>query len=381
MKVKATIKVTVKALLAQWKQVLLMYAVFPLLLIGVMGYFQRDLYKPETKIDAINISIVDEDKSDVSKNFISLLNSDELKNLFNISDNGDYIINIPKNYEKDLLQLKDTTITIDEKNRVSRQNEVIIKSLIEQYGKSLTESLIVNNNMDLRDNEEIINKITTTLKSINETTSIKSNKIEAERVLTSFENQSASMMTFMLFTIIMGCVAGYHLDKENGSFKRLMSTSITKQTFFKLDLLIFFMSSFVYGGIYVMVSRIAGFAFKGVSLINIIVLLSVQSILITALSGLIIAFLSKKVSQIVIILFMYFQIIFGGGFIPLKEISNKVFLTIAKFSPGDIITDAYRKCMLFNSIKDISTELILMLAISIAAYLISITKVRLRWEE
>lgn len=110
MKVKATIKVTVKALLAQWKQVLLMYAVFPLLLIGVMGYFQRDLYKPETKIDAINISIVDEDKSDVSKNFISLLSSDELKNLFNISDNGDYIINIPKNYEKDLLQLKDTTI-------------------------------------------------------------------------------------------------------------------------------------------------------------------------------------------------------------------------------------------------------------------------------
>lgn len=381
MKVKATIKVTVKALLAQWKQVLLMYAVFPLLLIGVMGYFQRDLYKPETKIDAINISIVDEDKSDVSKNFISLLSSDELKNLFNISDNGDYIINIPKNYEKDLLQLKDTTITIDEKNRVSRQNEVIIKSLIEQYGKSLTESLIVNNNMDLRDNEEIINKITATLKSINETTSIKINKIEAERVLTSFENQSASMMTFMLFTIIMGCVAGYHLDKENGSFKRLMSTSITKQTFFKLDLLIFFMSSFVYGGIYVIVSRIAGFAFKGVSLINIIVLLSVQSILITALSGLIIAFLSKKVSQIVIILFMYFQIIFGGGFIPLKEISNKVFLTIAKFSPGDIITDAYRKCMLFNSIKDISTELILMLAISIAAYLISITKVRLRWEE
>ena len=381
MKVKATIKVTVKALLAQWKQVLLMYAVFPLLLIGVMGYFQRDLYKPETKIDAINISIVDEDKSDVSKNFISLLSSDELKNLFNISDNGDYIINIPKNYEKDLLQLKDTTITIDEKNRVSRQNEVILKSLIEQYGKSLTESLIVNNNMDLRDNEEILNKIMTTLKSINETTSIKSNKIEAERVLTSFENQSASMMTFMLFTIIMGCVAGYHLDKENGSFKRLMSTSITKQTFFKLDLLIFFMSSFVYGSIYVIVSRIAGFAFKGVSLINIIVLLSVQSILITALSGLIIAFLNKKVSQIVIIMFMYFQIIFGGGFIPLKEISNKAFLTIAKFSPGDIITDAYRKCMLFNSINDISTELILMLAISIAAYLISITKVRLRWEE
>lgn len=381
MKVKATIKVTVKALLAQWKQVLLMYAVFPLLLIGVMGYFQRDLYKPETKIDAINISIVDEDKSNVSKNFISLLSSDELKNLFNISDNGDYIINIPKNYEKDLLQLKDTTITIDEKNRVSRQNEVIIKSLIEQYGKSLTESLIVNNNMDLRDNEEIVNKITATLKSINETTSIKSNKIEAEGVLTSFENQSASMMTFMLFTIIMGCVAGYHLDKENGSFKRLMSTAITKQTFFKLDLLIFFMSSFVYGSIYVIVSRIAGFAFKGVSLINIIVLLSVQSILITAMSGLIIAFLSKKVSQIVIILFMYFQIIFGGGFIPLKEISNKVFLTIAKFSPGDIITDAYRKCMLFNSINDISTELILMLVISIAAYLISITKVRLRWEE
>lgn len=381
MRVKATIKVTVKALLAQWKQVLLMYAVFPLSLIGIMGYFQKDLYKPETELDTINISIVDEDKSDVSKNFVNLLSSDDLEKLFNISDDGDYVIKIPQNYEKDLLQLKDTTISIDEKNRVSRQNEVIIKSIIEQYGKSLTESLIITNNIDLENNEEVINKITTTLETINETSSIKSNKIEGEKILTSFENQVASMMTFMLFTIIMACVAGYHLDKENGSFKRLMSTAITKQTFFKLDLLIFFMSSFVYGSIYVIVSRIAGFAFKGTSLINIIVLLAVQSVLVTALSGLIIAFLNKKVSQVLIMVIMYFQIIFGGGFIPLKEISSKVFLAIAKFSPGDIVTNAYRKCLLFNSLSDISSELILMLVISAVAYLISITKVRLRWEE
>ena len=381
MRIKATIKCTFKAILAQWKQIILVYALFPLLLASIMGYFQKDIFKPDTSIEKINISIEDKDNSNISKDLTDVLSSEELKNIFNISDNGDYLIKIPEGYEQNLLNSKETTITVEEKKRISRNNEVIIKTIIDEYGKNLTESLIIANNIDYENNQKLIKEISKKIEYINSTTSLKANIVDGKKVLTSFENQAASMMTFMIFTIIMGCVAGYHLDKENGSFKRLMSTAITRRTFFNLDLLIFFLSSFVYGLVYIIAFRITGLAFKGLNPINIIILLTVQSILVTAIAGLIISFFKKKTSNIIIIVFMYFQIIFGGGFIPLRDMSNEVFLAIAKFSPGDLITDAYRKCMLFDSISKISNELILMIVVALGAYLISITKVKFKWEE
>lgn len=384
MRIKATIKVTFKAILAQWKQVLLVYALFPLLLSFIMGYVQKDIFRPEVTRDKINITIIDEDNSKSSQGLKELFSAEEIKDLFKVSDKGDYIITIPKEYENNLIGLKDTTINIDEKKDISRDNELIIKAILDQYGKSLTESIVIANKieqLDLQDKEKVFKEVKSNLEKALGTSALKTNLMKGERALSSFENQAATMMSFMLFSMILSCVAGYHLDKENGSFKRLLSTSITRATFFNLDLLIFFLSSVIYGAIYIISFRLLGFAFKGVNPLNIIAILIGQSLMVTAIAGIMIAFFKKDNANLVLVVFMYFQIIFGGGFVPLKDMTSKVFLTLSKFAPGNIITEAYKSCMIFNSFDKIYVNLIAMILFSVVIYSISILKIKIRWEE
>ncbi len=383
MRIKATIRVTIKAMLAQWKELLLMFSIFPLIMAALMGNIQKDTFKPEVSRDKININIIDKDKSKTSESFKELFQIKQLKEIFNVIDEAEYEITIPEGYERDVINLKETTIVVNEKKRVSRTNELIIKSVIKQYSEKLTETMLISNKinaMSITDKEKLFNEVITNISKNASVTSLKQNIIQGERVLTSFENQAATLMTFMVFTIIINCIAGYNLDKSNGSNKRLMSTPMTKCDFFNLDLLVFFLASLVYGAIYILSFRITGLAFKGVSPLNIILILICQSLLIASVAGVIIAFFGKNAANAVVIVLMYIHIIFGGGFIPLKDMNNKIFISISKFSPGNIISEVYTNCMLFDSFISISKYLIIMILIAIVAYCISIVKVKVRWE-
>lgn len=383
MRIWATIRATVKATLSQWKQILLMFAVFPLIIALIMSNYQKDLFKPEVNIDKINISIIDEDNSKVSNNLKELFNEKALKEIFNITDKSEYEIAIPKGYENALINGKEGIINVNEKKRVSRNNELIIKSVIEQYGKGLSETMVISKKIDamnVENKEKLFSEIINNINKESATKAIKSNIIQGERVLTSIENQAASMMALMVFTIILTCIAGYNMDKQNGSNKRLMSTPITKLKFFNLDVLTFFTNSLIYGTVYILAFRIPGIAFKGVSLLNIIGILISQSLLIASVTGIIIAFFGKGAANIIVVILMYIHIIFGGGFVPLKDMNNKMFLSIAKFSPGNIISETYVNCILFNSFNNITKYLVIMILSSLIFYMISILKVKIKWE-
>lgn len=384
MRLRATIKVMLKALLAQWKQVLLMYAIFPLLLATSMGYFQKDVFKPETSMEKINIKIIDEDNSTSSRGFAELFKQKELKDLFNITNEGDYVITIPKEYEKSILGLKDVSIRVDELNDLSKSNELIIRAIALQYGKHLTKSIIISNkigSMDVADKDRLYEEVIASINDVTSKRAISNNLLKGERILSSYENQAAALMTYMVIMMIINCVAGHHMDVENGSFRRLISTPMKKTTMFNLNLTGFFIITLIYGTIYVATLRIAGYAFKGSSVINIGAILICQSLLIAASAGLMTAFFNKKNSNIMLIIVMYYQILFGGVFIPLKEITSKVFMFLTRFSPGNVISSAYRNVILFNSFNKISEHLVIMLLVSIALYIISILKVRIRWGE
>lgn len=384
MRLKATVWFTLKAMLVQWKQVLLMYAVFPLLLATAMGYFQRDVFKPETSMEKINITIIDKDNSTSSRGFAELFSTEGISDLFNITENGAYVITIPEGYEDSVLKLKDVNINIDEKERVSRSNELIMKAIVEQYGKHLTKNIIISNkieSMDVKDKEKLYEDV---INSINESASqraVKNNIVEGERTLSSYENQAAALMTYMVIMMIMGCVAGHHMDLENGSFRRLISTPMKKTTMFNLNIVTFFTAALIYGMVYVITMRAAGYAFTGSSILNIGVLLIAQSLLIAACAGVMTAFFKKTNANVVLVIVLYYQILFGGVFIPLKDITSKVFMFLTKFSPGNVISSAYRNVILFDSFNKISPHLMTMLLVSIAVYVISILKVRIRWEE
>jgi ABC-2 type transport system permease protein len=384
MRLKATVIVCLKALLSQWKQVILMYCLFPLLLSLGMGYFQKGIFQPEVNMEKIKVTIVDEDNSEISRSFTQMFSTEEMKKLFEVSASGDYLITVPKGFESNLRELKESVIEVDEKKRTSRISGEVIRSLIEAYGKSITQSVGISNKIEalnVTDKEALYSEVSAKVNSVEAAKYIRDNIQEAETTLTSYEYQGATMITFFAMMIVMSCVAGYHMDKENGSFKRLMSTPITRLTFFNLDMLIFFIASFVYGLVYILSFRIAGFAFKGVNPAVILSILAVQSFLISSLAGLMVAFLGKNNSNLLLVIIMYFQILFGGVFIPVKQVNNEVFKVISRFAPGNLISEAYRSSMLFNSFDKITGNLLTMAAVAAALYLISVIKVKVRWEE
>lgn len=384
MRLRATIMLSLKGLLAQWKQVLLMYAVFPLLLATSMGYFQRDVFKPDTSMDIINITFEDKDNSDFSRGLIQVFKAEGIGDLFNIKEDGDYVVTIPEGYERDIMNLEEVSITVDERERASRSNELIIKAILEQYGKHLTSNVIIADrieSMDTLDKERLHGDVIARINEITSKRAVKNNIIKGERTLNSYENQAAALMTYLAIMMIMGCVAGHHLDLENGSFRRLISTPMKKTTMFNLNIAAFFIFAFVYGIVYVITMRVMGYAFIGTSILNLGALLLCQSLLIAACAGFMTAFFKKTNGNIIMIIVMYYQILFGGVFIPLKDITSKVFMFLSRFSPGNVISSAYRNIILYDSFDKIFGFLAAILMASAVFYVVSILKVRVRWEE
>lgn len=384
MRIKATIITCLKGSIVVWKQILLVYCIFPIILSLGLGYFQKDSFKPKAEIDKINITIVDKDNSNSSHAFQQLFKIDDMKKLFNVTKDGDYCLTIPKGYENNLVNFKNVTITVDEKERISRDNEIIIKNIIDQYGKSLTENLIIGNKIEklnIADKENLYNNVVQQINNFSKENSLKTNIINSKRTLSSYENQASSLITFMIITMVMSCIASYYLEKENGTFKRLMSTPIKKESLFNLELICFFIYSFIFGSIYILTFAVSGLAFRNVNPLYMFSVLIGQSLVVTTLSGIVITFLNKKSSNLVMIIILYFEILFGGAFIPLKEVSNKVFMILSKFAPCNVISEAYKNCILFNSFNSLWINLIIMLVISVFMYTVSIMKVKFNWEE
>lgn len=384
MRILATIKATFKVMRIQWKSILLMYSIFPLLLCLFMGYTQKDLFRPDINIDKVNVNIVDKDNSEASKNFVKIFASSEMKRLFNVKKDSDYTITIPKDYEKNISSLKNADIDVTAKNDNTNNGDIIIKSIIKEYGKSLSESVIILgkiNNMNVNDKQKLFADISEKINITVNKSAIKNKILKGQRTLTSNENEAASMSAYMIFMTILGFSAGHQLEKENGTLKRFLSTPITRASYFNLDLVVFFITSLGYGGIYIITMRLFGIAFKGTNPLIIILILLGQSMLAAAIGGFLIAFFNKKTATAIMMLLMYFEIIFGGAFIPSQTFTDSIFVTLRQYTPGTIITKAYKYCILFNSFNKIIWFVLTMLIVAAIVYLISIFKVKLRWEE
>lgn len=357
MKAKIVSMLTIKGIILNWRQIIITYAVLPLLVCFVMGHAFKDVYDSAPNIDKINITIVDNDKSEVSKEFKNLFKGKELGQIFNISSKGDYIITVNRGYGENLNKSKNVKITVDEKKHISDYNEKLIKNVIKDYSEGLYNGVIKSSK------------------------TFKSNIVSGDRTLSAYEVEAASLTVYMIIVMIMNCAKSYDICKELGAFKRLVSTPIKKEGLFNINILTYFIYSFFLGAIYILTFIVSGIAFTNVNLINWILILIGQSIFCAAISGFCNVFFNKIYSQVILTLLLVVETIFGGEFIPLKEINNAAFLTMAKYSPLSFISSAYKNAVMFNSFQAISADLFIMIAVSAVFYLVSLIKVKISWEE
>ncbi|AFS79613.1 ABC transporter permease protein [Gottschalkia acidurici 9a] len=385
MRLMAFIKIGIKGMIRGILPLVLTYTIFPIALSFIIGYFQTELFTPSVKMPKIEISIVDNDKTKLSGELINFLNSEDMKEIIEIKNNnqGKYEIQIPKGYEGDLLKLRDnseTRVNINvSKEGASRLGE-ILGSVIDSYNYKIVDQTLIEESIDKRDiskedKQEIIYNLNKDINEIYSNKSIKDNLLDLQKSLSSYEYYSIKLLSFSFITLMMALALSEYMSIENGTYKRIMSTSITKVEYFNCNLVSNYIMAIVVNLIYVFSYRLMDMSFKG-SLPLLLSIVIFQSLLITTIAGFMSVIFKKKQTNMILMGLIIYQSLMGG-FIPIDKISNSEILkTLFNYSPDVIITKTYKNFLIFNDFNSIKINLIITALLSVVFYALSIIRVK-----
>ena len=263
-------KITLKGMLSNAAVTVVFFILFPILLAGFMGFMQNSLHENPLKLNILKISITDNDNSNMSKNLVSFLKSNDMKELIEVNTTESNIeIVIPKGYEESVLSLEKNQVKINELKEGFTNSINTLKIILDKYHQGLYVSLSGGST-------EALNNITG--KSIIENININTSKTSS-----SYEVLSSSMIAFVISMLIFGLIQGNYTDVSKNIDRRILSTPISKTQYFYYDsfaLLIY--SSIIISG-YVFFFRILGISFTG-SLLPLIALILLSAILIVSIS-------------------------------------------------------------------------------------------------
>jgi len=388
MKLKAFIKLLLKGMVKEAHIYLITFAIFPIVLSAMYGYFQRNLFNPSNEMNKIGIYIRDEDSSSLSKELIDFLSSDNMKQVFEINkgkEKAKFEIIIPKGYGDGVLSSEDFQIKVNQREDKAKYSAGIVSSIIDKYNEEKHQQLLIENKikkMTISDKEkdELLKKTKEKIYVANGTNAIKNDIIPADKALTSFEYYSVSIFSFMFIVNIMVLVAGYYKEKETRIFNRIISSSLSKLQYFNYSLVSFFIFALIINTIYILTYRLTGLSFKGSPMLLILIIIA-KSLLEVSVSGVVMAFFKQQKHAILFLqLFIMLAVTLGGAFVPMYRISSGIILKLSDYVPNALIINVFKNFLLYNSFSSIKGYLVIFILISIALYGISIIKIRLKWE-
>ena len=391
MKLLAYIKLTIKQTIRDAGTLFVVFSLFPLLLGGMVSYFQTDVFVPVTEIQRIEISIKDEDNTPLSKRLNEFLDSDLLKDVVEVKNDGSkvkYEVNITKGYEAALVNQTEAEVTVKSlvKEKTTNAPSSFLSSLIDRYNQEVSQSLLIDKKArELYPSAEEANNaaaaIRADLYSAYRTNAFRSRIIPVERNLSSYEFYSVSTVGFMLIMLIMSLAAGVFIERENGLFNRVLSTRISRIEYFNYNLASCSLFALLLNLVLVFSYRLMGLSFKGNLWLLLLIVLA-QSILATSVIAVLLAFFNKKSSMVFMNIVLIAHVIMGGMFLPFEKISNNPILkNMNNYAPDILSSRMYKSYILYNDFSRISADLAAMLGVALVFYAISVVKVKIRWGE
>ncbi|WBW97065.1 ABC transporter permease [Oceanirhabdus sp. W0125-5] len=387
MKLKAFVKVAMISIIKQFPIFVFVFMVFPIALGVIMSYILSDSFTQPSNIKPIMITIKDEDNSKASKTLIEFFNSNEMKKIIEIKEDGEKIkleILIPNGYENSLMSLKEFNIEINEKDSGTKRSSTIISGLLDKYNEEISYQYLIKRNIDNKDisqqeKEELFQNINNEIKSVYSASLIEGSIIKTRKNFTSYEYYSITFLGFLFIMLIMTLASSQYIETEIGISRRIMSTAITRTEYFNYGLVSIYIMAVIFNLLYVFGYRVMGLSFKG-SIPLLILITFVQSILVTAVTGFFMAFFKKKSGTIVMNTLLIYQIVAGGMFMSQDSIRDNVFLrTLGKYSPDVLINKAYKNFLIYNSLESTKLYLCLIIIVAILFYIVSLIKVRIKW--
>lgn len=219
---KAFVKLRLKSVFRELPIMIFTFAIFPIVLSSLYGYFQKDMFSPKNEIDKIAICIEDKDNSKLSNEFIKFLGSNELKKFIDIKKNKEKAIEeviIPKGYEKSIIEDKEIAIKINEREKDKEVSSKILKDIIDNYNKELKNNLTIGNNINNMDiskekKDLLVKEISKDITKIYKKDAIRNSIVKSTRNLTSYEYYSVSILSFMFIVTVMSLCNRYYEEKK-----------------------------------------------------------------------------------------------------------------------------------------------------------------------
>lgn len=351
------------------------FIILPLVMTVIYGSMQKDLFEGKQEIEVIRAKFNYDENSEKGKVFKEILNSEGMEELIvDVDEDEKFIVDIDENF-------KDINI----ENKVSsKYSSEILKSFLQMVSNNMDQYKIVQDKIEGSNltSEEKGKVFNSTMELMNREFSKESFET---RILTGYKKIGAreyyniSLFTMAIMILIITVVNNFYKEKEEGIAKRIVSSPTNKVQYFISQLFSCFINTMFISVGYILISRVLGFGFQE-NLLVLILISFIQSILVSAFAGIIIAFVKEK--KLVMVLsgsIIAIPLLFGGIFVP-NDIAWGDIAIIGKFSPNTMILNAYKDFAMTGSIESIGSTLILMLILSIFIIGISLIKVSKKWE-
>ena len=347
------VKSTLKGMIANGTIVVLCFIGVPIIMACLMGYFSNLTNANPLKLRVLDVKIVDNDNSEMSKKLKEMIKEKELKELIKIVDkDSDVELVIDKGYEDNILNKNRGTIRINRKTEKKEVATNTLKTILNRYHQNLYVALTDGNieELDKFFDTQIIDNI----------------KIDTMKTNNMYEKYAASMIGFVIVMLIMTMVQSAYNDKSVNIESRVNAAPVTKIQYLFYNTLAYIIYVFIIVSAYVIFFRITGLSFKG-NVLDLLVLILTSTLLVVSLAQTITTVFKAKYGKI--ISYIIFLIPVASTEMFFLE-GNK----IAIISPTHYLNNAFTLYNLNGNLTEGWKWILMILVIAIITYSIAIVK-------
>ncbi|GEM_PF-2068024 len=378
MQIFPQIKKNLISFLREGKITIICFLLFPMIMAYIYGAMQEDMFQGKSHFEPIKVIFNYDKFSKEGEVLTAILKDKETKSFITV---------VADEEPQCRVTISDDFKTIDiEKLKGSDTKVDVVKEFMEIFNENINRyNIVVDNvnklNLTSVEKGELINKLIFKLQENNREPLIKEQLIEGYKSLGAREYYTISMFSFTSIMLVIVLIKEFYKEKKQGVVRRSFSTPNSKISYLLGYLSSCFIFALFINCIYVVINIILGIAFLGNFIGNTIIII-LQSLLQTAVVGMIISFIkSERIANSIMNIIVFIPAIIGGVFFYSDLIEIKILKFFSNISPNSLILNSYKNLSIVQEIYGAKNEIMIMMMLSSILLIISFIRVKVSWEE
>ena len=358
------------------KGVLMSFIILPLIMALIYGMMQGDSFNGKTSMDPIKVNLIYDNTTPTGGILDSVLKEEGVKSFIDI-EGTDYECEVKISDDFKNIEINNIKATSEKIN--------ILSSFFKSFNSDVEQVKAVYSNVDKAEfsQEEkgrIMGNVLQKLSENQKQSSVEEKIISGYKTLDAKEYYGISTFSFTSILLVIALANKFFDEKQQGVVRRTFAAPISKHEYIIGFLLSSTIIAFIINLIYVLINIAIGLGFRE-NLGGVIVILIVQSLLQGAVSTLVIAFFkNKNLVNAIIGFFVVLSAVAGGAFYNIDYIDSPFLKILSNISPNTLILNAYKNLAISSSINETLIYIIPMIIISLVFIILSMIKVKVRWE-